>query len=60
VKKAIPKDKIAFALCRVGDSELEIIEAENYIMEAGYQVLPGAIPEKIAYRRASDAPRNAP
>jgi hypothetical protein len=29
-------------------------------MEAGYQVLPGAIPEKIAYRRASDAPRNAP
>ena len=60
VKKAIPKDKIAFALCRVGDSELETIEAENYIMEAGYQVLPGAIPEKIAYRRASDAPRNAP
>jgi hypothetical protein len=24
------------------------------------KVLPGAIPEKIAYRRASDAPRNAP
>jgi chromosome partitioning protein len=34
VKKAITKDKIAFALCRVGDSELETIEAENYIMGA--------------------------
>lgn len=57
VKKGIPKTKIAFALCRVGESEIEIIEAENYIMEAGYHVLPGAIPEKIAYRRASDAGR---
>ena len=57
VKKGIPKAKIAFALCRVGESELEIIEAENYIIEAGYHVLPGAIPEKIAYRRASDAGR---
>jgi chromosome partitioning protein len=57
VKKGIVKAKIAFALCRVGESEVEIIEAENYILEAGYHVLPGAIPEKIAYRRASDAGR---
>jgi chromosome partitioning protein len=57
VKKGVAKSKIAFALCRVGESELEIIEAENYIIEAGYVVLPGAIPEKIAYRRASDAGR---
>ena len=29
VKKGIPKAKIAFALCRVGDSHLEIIEAHT-------------------------------
>jgi chromosome partitioning protein len=57
VKKSIPKAKIAFALCRVGDSYLELIEAQTYITEAGYRVLTGYIPEKIAYRRASDAGR---
>jgi chromosome partitioning protein len=55
VKKGLPKSKIAFALCRVGDSHLEIIEGQTYISEAGYRVLIGYIPEKIAYRRASDA-----
>ncbi len=55
VKKGVPKTKIAFALCRVGDSHLEIIEAQTYITEAGYRVLTGSIPEKIAYRRSSDA-----
>jgi chromosome partitioning protein len=47
LKKGIAKAKIAFALCRVGDSEREIIEAENYIIEAGHHVLAGAIPEKL-------------
>lgn len=55
VKKRIPKTKIAFAFCRVGDSHLELIEAQDYITEAGYRVLTGSIPEKTAYRRASDA-----
>ena len=55
VKKGVPKAKIAFALCRVGDSHLEVNEAHNYIAEAGYRVLSGSIPEKIAYRRAADA-----
>jgi len=54
VKNRVPKAKIAFALCRVGDSHLEVAEAQNYIREAGYIVLKGSIPEKIAYRRASD------
>jgi chromosome partitioning protein len=57
VKKRVPKTKIAFALCRVGDSYLELIEAQTYITDAGYRVLTGYIPEKIAYRRASDAGR---
>lgn len=57
VKKGIPKQKIAFALCRVGDSEAEITEARSYVTQAGYVVLKGEIPEKTAYRRASDEGR---
>lgn len=57
VKKGISRNKIAFALCRVGESETEIAEAREYLSQAGYSVLPGAIPEKIAYRRASDEGR---
>lgn len=57
VKKGIAKQLLAFALCRVGDSEPEIAEAREYIGKAGYRVLRGAIPEKIAYRRASDEGR---
>lgn len=57
VKKGVGKQKIAFALCRVGDSHLEIIEAQTYLTDAGYRVLTGSIPEKIAYRRASDRGR---
>ncbi len=55
VKKGVAKAKLAFTLCRVGDSHKEIIEAQTYITDAGYRVLSGSIPEKIAYRRASDA-----
>lgn len=57
VKKGVLRTKIAFALSRVGDSHIEITEAQTYISEAGYRVLSGSIPEKIAYRRASDAGR---
>jgi hypothetical protein len=55
VKKGVGKQKIAFALCRVGN--IELTEAQNYITEAGQGVLKGSIPEKIAYRRASDEGR---
>jgi chromosome partitioning protein len=58
VKKGVSKSQIAFALCRVGDSHLEVAESQNYITDAGYKVLAGAIPEKIAYRRASDEGRS--
>jgi chromosome partitioning protein len=54
IKKSIDRSRVVFALCRVGDSETEIGEAREYISQAGYKVLDGAIPEKIAFRRASD------
>jgi chromosome partitioning protein len=41
----------------VGESESEIAEARSYIEQAGYAVLKGEIPEKTAYRRASDEGR---
>jgi chromosome partitioning protein len=56
-KKGIARDKMSFALCRVGESETEISEARSYIQQAGYAVLEGEIPEKTAYRRASDEGR---
>ncbi len=59
LKRHIDKSKIALALCRIGDSDSEIKEATDYITAAGYFLLRGAIPEKIAYRRASDLGRAA-
>ena len=57
IKQGVLPERLAFALCRVGESEIEIAEARHYIQRAGYTVLKGAIPEKIAYRRASDEGR---
>lgn len=54
VENSIAQEKIALALCRVGDRENEIKEARAYITKAGYTLLQGSIPEKTAYRRASD------
>ena len=55
----IPRQRLVFALCRVGASSTEIEEARNYLREAGYTVLEGELPEKAAYRRASDEGRTA-
>jgi chromosome partitioning protein len=57
VKQGLSHQKIVFALCRVGDSALEIEEARAYLDKAGYDILPGALPEKTAYRRATDEGR---
>jgi chromosome partitioning protein len=57
IKKGITREKVAFALVRVGDSEAEIAEAREYIGRAGYKVLAGELPERTAYRRATDAGR---
>jgi chromosome partitioning protein len=57
VKAHIPEDKITFVLCRVGDRENEIEDARSYIYKAGYTTVAGSIPEKTAYRQASDSGR---
>lgn len=54
IDSSIPDEKIVFALCRVGDRANETEEARNYIKKAGYTTLAGSLPEKTAYRRASD------
>jgi chromosome partitioning protein len=54
VKAKIQQNRIAFALCRVGDSDAELDEARRYIRNAGYHVLDAMLPEKTGFRRASD------
>ena len=51
VQEDIPKERLVVALCRIlSDAEAEMARA--YIIQAGYDVLPGCIPERIAYREA--------
>ncbi|MGZ9088880.1 MAG: ParA family protein [Rhodoplanes sp.] len=57
IEAGINPDRIAVVLCRVGDRENEIDEAQAYIRKAGYGCLKGSLPEKTGYRRASDEGR---
>jgi chromosome partitioning protein len=59
IKARIPARQIVFVLCRVGSSDAEIAEARQYVAQAGYSALEGALPEKVGYRRASDEGRAA-
>jgi chromosome partitioning protein len=52
--QGVPKDKIVFTFCRVGESETELSESQSYVSQAGYAVLPASLPERTAYRRATD------
>lgn len=54
VKAGVPKERLVFVLTRVGDSEAELLEARNYLFNAGYTALKNSLPEKVAYRRAND------
>ena len=49
----IPKDKLTFALNRIGTAAEEA-EARAYIAEAGYAVLDGCLLERPAYRKAQN------
>ena len=51
VEAGIPEDRLVIALCRIL-SEAEEKMARAYFSEAGYEVLPGCIPERTAYREA--------
>jgi len=51
VSAGIPKARLVIALCRIlGEREEDIARA--YIAKAGFTVLPGSMPERLAYREA--------
>lgn len=54
VKAGIPRNKLAFALCRIG-TDAEEAEARSYIAQAGYTALEGSLPERPSYRQAANA-----
>ncbi len=54
VKEGVDKRKLVFALCRVGDSESLQQSARDYITQAGYKLLSGSLPEKLAYLKAAE------
>lgn len=47
----VPRERMVYALCRTGSKEEEDA-AREYLSEAGFEVLPGAIPERVGYRQA--------
>lgn len=53
-REGIPGDRLVFALCRTG-TEAEEVDARAYIEQAGYTALRGSLPERPAYRQASNA-----
>ncbi|KTQ95028.1 hypothetical protein NS226_13605 [Aureimonas ureilytica] len=53
-QKGTPIERIVFVLSRTGDSEGEIAEARQYLERTGFRVAEGSIPERTAFRRASD------
>jgi chromosome partitioning protein len=53
VKQGIGHDRLVFALNHIG-TESEAEAARNYIAEAGYEALPGYLPERPAYRLAQN------
>lgn len=54
VKAGIPRDRLAFALNRIG-TDAEEADARSYIKEAGYGALSGCLVERPAYRQAQNA-----
>lgn len=53
-KEGVPIERIAIAVCKVGDSKRELQEARDYLSQTPYFVLDGQIPEKTSFRRAQD------
>jgi chromosome partitioning protein len=53
VKEGVPKDRLVMAVCRTL-SEGEEAVTRAYVEDAGYEVLPGALPERIGYREAQN------
>lgn len=53
VRAGVPRSKLALALVRVG-TQSEEADARAYMAEAGFDVLPGALLERPAYRLAQN------
>lgn len=53
----VPKSRVVAALCRLL-SEEEEEAARAYLAEAGYEALPGSIPESVSYRLAQNRGRS--
>lgn len=53
-KHNIPVERIAFALNHVGDSLVELEEAQDWLSQKPYHVLDGYLPQKVTYSRAMD------
>jgi chromosome partitioning protein len=51
VAAGIPRERLVLALCRIL-TETEEQQARAYLTKAGYDVLPGYIPERAAFREA--------
>jgi chromosome partitioning protein len=51
VRAGVPHDRLVMALSRIL-SDAEEARARAYIEAAGYDVLPGYVPERTAYREA--------
>jgi chromosome partitioning protein len=49
----IPPSRLAVALCRVLEASEEKV-ARKYVAAAGYELLPGFIPERASYRNAQN------
>lgn len=50
----IPRECLAFALCRVSDSEREVKGARDYLAATPYQTLAGEIPNRTGFSQALD------
>lgn len=53
VKNRIPRDKLAFAICRVG-TDAEYQDCRDYLGQTGYTILDGCIPERPSYRQTQN------
>ena len=49
----VPRERLVAAICRTLSAGEEAV-VRAYVQDAGYEVLPGAISERIAYREAQN------
>ena len=53
-KEGVPKERIAVSLGRITDSDAELRATRKWLGQAGYNPLPGEVPFRTAYAKATD------